>query len=225
MTSPPLLSIPRLLKLSLLGEPAKDDERPDTSEIIYISSLALLKMLKHGRAGVPLEVMGLMLGNFVDKYTVEVYDVFAMPQSGTGVSVEAVDPVFQADMMTKLAQTERKETVVGWYHSHPGFGCWLSSTDVNTQRSFEKLHKQAVAVVVDPIQSVKGKVIIDAFRTIPRDLSLTVDARQTTSNLHYKKGSGQAKSHGLDFDYYSILIDYRKSELDQQRNRPVDPGE
>lgn len=28
----------------------------DTSEQIYISSLALLKMLKHGRAGVPMEV-------------------------------------------------------------------------------------------------------------------------------------------------------------------------
>lgn len=29
-------------------------------------------MLKHGRAGVPLEVMGLMLGDFVDEYTVRV---------------------------------------------------------------------------------------------------------------------------------------------------------
>ena len=48
-----------------------------------------------GRAGVPMEVMGLMLGEFVDDYTVRVVDVFAMPQSGTGVSVEAVDPVFQ----------------------------------------------------------------------------------------------------------------------------------
>lgn len=27
-------------------------------------------MLKHGRAGVPMEVMGLMLGEFVDEYTV-----------------------------------------------------------------------------------------------------------------------------------------------------------
>lgn len=57
--------------------------------------VALLKMLKHGRAGVPMEVMGLMLGEFVDDYTVRVIDVFAMPQTGTGVSVEAVDPVFQ----------------------------------------------------------------------------------------------------------------------------------
>ena len=24
--------------------------------------------------------------------------------------------------------------VVGWYHSHPGFGCWLSGVDINTQQ-------------------------------------------------------------------------------------------
>jgi 26S proteasome regulatory subunit N11 len=67
---------------------------------VHISSLALLKMLIHGRAGVPMEVcvcagpavcacayrcpqvMGLMLGDFVDDYTIRVVDVFAMPQSG-----------------------------------------------------------------------------------------------------------------------------------------------
>ena len=52
---------------------------PDSSEQIIISSLSLLKMLKHGRAGVPMEVMGLMLGEFVDDYTITVVDVFAMP--------------------------------------------------------------------------------------------------------------------------------------------------
>ena len=40
-------------------------------------------MVISGRAGVPMEVMGLMLGEFVDDYTVRVIDVFAMPQSGT----------------------------------------------------------------------------------------------------------------------------------------------
>ena len=28
----------------------------------------------------------------------------------------------------------RPEMVVGWYHSHPGFGCWLSGVDINTQQ-------------------------------------------------------------------------------------------
>jgi hypothetical protein len=59
------------------------------------------------RAGVPLEVMGLMLGEFVDEYTVQCVDVFAMPQSGTSVSVESVDPVFQQQMMEMLKQTGR----------------------------------------------------------------------------------------------------------------------
>lgn len=43
----------------------------------------LMSFLFAGRAGVPMEVMGLMLGEFVDDYTVRVIDVFAMPQSGT----------------------------------------------------------------------------------------------------------------------------------------------
>lgn len=88
----------------------------DNSETVYISSLALLKMLRHGRAGVPMEVMGLMLGEFVDDYTVRVVDVFAMPQSGTGVSVEAVDPVFQTKMMDMLRQTGRYAHPLPLFH-------------------------------------------------------------------------------------------------------------
>ncbi|KAK4950587.1 multicatalytic endopeptidase [Elasticomyces elasticus] len=199
------------------GGPAQDSNIIDNSETVYISSLALLKMLRHGRAGVPMEVMGLMLGEFVDDYTVRVVDVFAMPQSGTGVSVEAVDPVFQTNMMDMLRQTGRPETVVGWYHSHPGFGCWLSSVDINTQQSFEQLTPRAVAVVVDPIQSVKGKVVIDAFRLInPQTLMMGQEARQSTSNVgHLNKPSIQALIHGLNRHYYSIGIGYRKSALEE----------
>jgi len=195
-----------------------DTPMVDTAEQVYISSLSLLKMLKHGRAGVPMEVMGLMLGEFVDEYTVRVIDVFAMPQSGTGVSVEAVDPVFQAKMLDMLKQTGRPEMVVGWYHSHPGFGCWLSGVDINTQQSFEALTERTVAVVVDPVQSVKGKVVIDAFRLInPNVFVLGQEARQTTSNLgHLTKPSIQALIHGLNRHYYSISINYRKNELEQK---------
>ena len=51
-------------------------------------------------------------GEFVDDYTVRVDDVFAMPQSGTGVSVEAVDPVFQAKMLDMLKQTGKD--IIKW---------------------------------------------------------------------------------------------------------------
>eukprot|EP00056_Hartaetosiga_gracilis_P020246 m.18316 g.18316 ORF g.18316 m.18316 type:complete len:308 (-) comp8292_c0_seq1:44-967(-) len=200
------------------GVPAADGPALDTAETLHISSLALLKMLKHGRAGIPLEVMGLMLGEVVDDYTVSVVDVFAMPQSGTGVSVESVDPIFQKAMLDMLERTGRSDVVVGWYHSHPGFGCWLSGVDVNTQRSFEALSDRAIAVVIDPIQSVKGKVVIDAFRLInPQSAAMGKEPRQTTSNLgHLERPSVQALVHGLNRHYYSININYRKNELEQK---------
>jgi len=199
------------------GMPAAPEKLADSGETVHISSLALLKMLKHGRAGVPMEVMGLMLGTFIDDYTISCVDVFAMPQSGTTVTVESVDHVFQAKMLEMLQQTGRPETVVGWYHSHPGFGCWLSSIDVSTQQSFEQLHPRCVAVVIDPIQSVRGKVVIDAFRSIsPHAIMAGQEARQTTSNIGYlNKPNIQALVHGLNRHYYSLAIEYRKSEADQ----------
>lgn len=116
-----------------------------------------------------------------------------------------------------LTLVYRPEAVVGWYHSHPGFGCWLSSVDINTQQSFEQLTPRAVAVVVDPIQSVKGKVVIDAFRLIsPQTLVMGQEPRQTTSNLgHLNKPSIQALIHGLNRHYYSMAINYRKTGLEE----------
>lgn len=32
-----------------------------------------------------------------------------------------------------LQRAGRAENIVGWYHSHPGYGCWLSGIDVGTQ--------------------------------------------------------------------------------------------
>ncbi|KAF0932666.1 hypothetical protein E2562_011964 [Oryza meyeriana var. granulata] len=173
-----------------------------------------------GRAGVPMEVMGLMVGEFVDEYTVTVTDMFAMPQSGTGVSVEAVDHAFQSGMLEMLRQTGRPEMVVGWYHSHPGFGCWLSGTDMATQQSFEQLNPRAVAVVIDPIQSVKGKVVMDAFRLID-PLAVVLgggqEPRQTTSNVGaIAKPSLVALVHGLGRHYYSLAISYRMREGEER---------
>ncbi|EMS58988.1 26S proteasome non-ATPase regulatory subunit 14 [Triticum urartu] len=195
-----------------MGQPESDSPLLDSSEQVYISSLALLKMLEHGRVGVPMEVMGLMLGEFVDDYTVRVVDVFAMPQSGTGVSVEAVDHVFQTNMLDMLKQTGRVVPLASW------IGCWLSGVDINTQQSFEALNPRAVAVVIDPIQSVKGKVVIDAFRLInPQTMMLGQEPRQTTSNVgHLNKPSIQALIHGLNRHYYSIAINYRKNELEEK---------
>jgi 26S proteasome regulatory subunit N11 len=170
--------------------------------------------------------MGLMLGDYVDDYTVKCIDVFSMPQSGTETTIESIDEGFQVKMVEMLKQTGRNEIVVGWYHSHPGFGCWLSSTDINTQKTFEQQVPRTVAVVVDPIQSVRGKVVIDAFRTYGGaglDMGIAFggmasnDQRQTTSNLgDVKRKQGFSIKQLAKSSYYSILIGYRKNDLETQ---------
>lgn len=60
---------------------------------------------------------------------------------------------------------------MGWYHSHPSYGCWLSGIDVATQERFQT-EDPFLAIVVDPIKSVNlrkylfisEKVDIGAFR-------------------------------------------------------------
>lgn len=48
-------------------------------------------------------------------------------------------------------------------------------------------------------------------------MMLGQEARQTTSNIgHLNKPSIQALIHGLNRHYYSIAINYRKNELEQQ---------
>lgn len=74
-------------------------------------------------------------------------------------------------------------------------------------------------MVVDPIQSVRGKVVIDAFRLI-NPLMSTVGAsepRQSTSNAGFlNKPSLEAMYKGLNKYYYSININYRTNELEQK---------
>ena len=80
------------------------------------------------------------------------------------------------------------------------------------------LNPKAVGIVVDPVQSVKGKVVIDAFRSIdPTMIMQGLEPRQTTSNIgHIQKPSLVALARGLNKHYYSIAINYRKSEIEQR---------
>jgi COP9 signalosome complex subunit 5 len=82
---------------------------------------------------------------------------------------------------SKLAYSEwigkiKTHRIIGWYHSHPSYGCWLSGIDVNTQERFQNNTDPFLAIVVDPIKSANlrmtffksEKVDIGAFRVYPK---------------------------------------------------------
>ncbi|EAY13022.1 Clan MP, family M67, Poh1-like metallopeptidase [Trichomonas vaginalis G3] len=189
----------------------------DTAETVQISGIALLKMLKNAQAGIPNEVYGLIVGRFIDDYTVSVVDVFPMPQNPTGGSAPVEDP-YRNQMCSLLKKIARTEEVIGWYKSHPGTGVWLSGVDVNTQMQWEKSNQRCIAVVIDPVQSVKGKVVIGAFRCIAQyAYSNCEECRETTSFIgHLEKPTTKALVRNLNRQYYSMPVTYRMNIYEQQ---------
>mmetsp|Transcript_10496 Transcript_10496/g.17172 ORF Transcript_10496/g.17172 Transcript_10496/m.17172 type:complete len:333 (+) Transcript_10496:45-1043(+) len=180
---------------------------------VRISALALLKMVMHARSGGTLEVMGIMQGK-VDGQTLIVMDAFALPVEGTETRVNA-----QADAYEYMVaysdinkQVGRVENVVGWYHSHPGYGCWLSGIDVSTQMLNQQYQEPFLAVVIDPTRTISaGKVEIGAFRTYPENYKPPDEPQSEYQTIPLSK----IEDFGVHCkQYYSLEISYFKSSLD-----------
>ncbi|GAB1320369.1 Protein SABRE [Madurella fahalii] len=141
---------------------------PHYFRTVRVSAVALIKMVMHARSGGSLEVMGIMQG-YVDGTALVVTDAFRLPVEGTETRVNAQGEAdeYLVEYLALCRDESRQENVIGWYHSHPGYGCWLSGIDVATQK-LQQLQGPMVAIVIDPDRTVSAnKVEIGAFRTFP----------------------------------------------------------
>nr|SVE86159.1 EOG090X078Z [Daphnia similis] len=193
------------------------DKDPHFFKEIRISALALLKMVTHARSGGHLEVMGLLLGK-VDANTMVVMDAFALPVEGTETRVNAQSQAYE--YMTayiesaKQARVNRLENAIGWYHSHPGYGCWLSGIDVSTQMLNQNFQEPFVAIVVDPVRTISaGKVCLGAFRTYPKGYKPPNEEPSEYQTIPLNK----VEDFGVHCkQYYALEVSYFKSSLDRR---------
>ena len=171
-------------------------------------------MVMHARSGGSIEVMGLMQGKVAGD-TFVVTDAFRLPVEGTETRVNAGDEAneYLVQYLQSCRDNGRPENVVGWYHSHPGYGCWLSGIDVNTQMTYQQFQDPFLAVVIDPDRTISaGKVEIGAFRTYPKDYkpsAAQADDDYQTIPLAKIEDFGAHASQ-----YYSLEISHYKSTLD-----------
>jgi len=168
------------------------DRDKDYFKYCHISSVALLKMVLHTQTGGNLEVMGLMMGKVIDR-SIVIMDAFELPVEGTETRVNAHEQAYEymARYVEEYGKT-RPEHVIGWYHSHPGYGCWLSGIDVNTQRHHQEYQDPFCAVVIDPKKTFSSGVVdIGAFRTYPRG---NVDRNNSAMNTPTNLASSMASS-------------------------------
>ncbi|XP_032981882.1 uncharacterized protein LOC117033721 [Rhinolophus ferrumequinum] len=179
------------------------------------SALALLKTVMHARSGGNLEVTGLMLGK-VDGETMIIMDSFALPVEGTETRVNAQAAAYEymAAYIENGKQVGRLENAIGWYHSYPGYGCWLSGIDVSIQMLNQQFQEPFVAVVIDPTRTISaGKVKIGAFRTYPKGYKPPDEGPSEYQTIPLNK----IEDFGVHCkQYYALEVSYFKSSVDRK---------
>lgn len=150
-------------------------EKPDISEInvaglqerpfplrqdyrIAISKHAYETIYKHAKDNISVEICGVLIGDIfkdADGPYLEITDVIR----GEHAENQAGEVKFTHETWSHI--NEVKDTdfpnkrIVGWYHSHPRFGIFLSSQDMFIHKNFFSQPWQ-VAFVIDPVSDDEG---------------------------------------------------------------------
>jgi len=121
---------------------------------LQIDSEVTRRIRQHARAHMKTEVCGVLIGEVCDD-TVEVQasiEASSAAQAGTHVTFtqDAWEEIYRVK-----DETYPDHRIVGWYHSHPGFGVFLSEHDTFIHRNFFSSPSQ-VAWVYDPHTDEEG---------------------------------------------------------------------
>ena len=96
----------------------------------------------------PFERIGLLMGTLQNS-SLWVNDMIPGGHETSEVSC-AFPPALLAQVASDIVEGRIEGRIVGWYHSHPGLGLFLSQTDVQTHMQFCQFSPYAVSLVAEP---------------------------------------------------------------------------
>lgn len=136
-----------------VGQPAVDPLR------IYVDLATCCAIEEHLSGDTSIELGGVLLGGqFIDDeghpFVIVKEALDAQHFEATKGSFKFTHDTWQ-DLLHRAAAYPGSTRVVGWYHSHPGWGIFLSDMDLFICRGFFN-NPLDVALVVDPCQDHRG---------------------------------------------------------------------
>ena len=125
---------------------------------VVIKQSVLDEIHAHGKSSPEAEICGVLVGNvFRDDAGPYLYINHSI--RGDSAVNRAAQVTFKAETWTHIQNIMERdhpdEKIVGWYHTHPGFGIFLSGMDLFIQDNFFNLPWQ-VALVYDPTSGEEG---------------------------------------------------------------------
>lgn len=132
--------------------------------IVYADSVVIERIMAHARQDTERECFGLLMGNvYMDSNcgVTWMYLQDAVPASQVDADITTVEVSRQEFMRINdevdriREQTNDDVRKIGWYHSHPNYGIFMSNTDRLNQKRYYYQEWQ-LALVVDPIRATLG---------------------------------------------------------------------
>lgn len=147
-------SLPDFLSgIQLLSQHSLSSWRQDEL-LVFFEESCLKQMQEHAYADILREQAGILSGQvYVDDGRHYVSITSTCPADTVS---DLVRFRFHEDSWAKIwQQLKDGDNILGWYHTHPGLGVFLSPTDLRTQQIHFRL-PWSVAVVIDPISQELG---------------------------------------------------------------------
>lgn len=146
--------LPEFLASIQLNSPFTLAAQNDGALLVFLEESCVRNMEKHAAGNILHEQAGVLCGlTYIGGSQLYINVTTAMPVDT--VSDSAHFAFHQTSWQAIWNRLDDTSTILGWYHTHPGMGVFLSATDLRTQ----KLHFSApwqIAVVIDPVGGQSG---------------------------------------------------------------------
>ena len=133
-------------------------ERVEADKRIYISQRVYKEIHRFTKNKTTNESGGMLIGNVIEEFgkTNIIIQGFveAKYSEGTPTTLKFTHETWEY-VHSEIERRFENGQIVGWIHTHPDFGIFLSEYDKFIQDNFFKEENQ-IAYVVDPIQHIEG---------------------------------------------------------------------
>lgn len=126
---------------------------------VYIKAEAEGQLKSHLYSDLHSEQGGILFGNAYQDVSSLIYveitaAVSALSTIASGTHLQFT-PNSWLEIMNVARRSHESENIVGWYHSHPNLGAFMSKTDLKTQAAFFH-HPWCLSIVFDPVRDEIG---------------------------------------------------------------------
>lgn len=132
----------------------KNKSQEDKNIPIKFDNSVLQFIRQHARSTPQIEICGVLIGKKSNKQIL-VDGVIAGKETSQGDAHVTFTQETWIHIHKEKAQKYTEESIIGWYHSHPGFGVFLSQHDLFIHNNFFS-DPSHIAWVFDPVSDEEG---------------------------------------------------------------------